>query len=458
MEPLWEAANTYSLVITRRSASEILLVANSSGWELPRIAIRPQRRVAEQVNAEVARRWGLEAYCLSFWTPSQGGDGRCAVMEAVRDNQTPPETCWTPRASAKCVEPQEMQMVRQSTDELDAHTKDGKACPFARPGWLRELFLWVRKQLAPSRLRLTGGFRQLNASPTFSLIRLEVERGAVWFEATGEPNAHELSITIALSQHFPLFIPQVLGVHSSWNGWLAREVPGGALDGIVDWPAWEQAAAGLAEFQIASIGKAAELLDANLKDLRIPILEERIDAFLARMGALMNAQEKRTPAPLVNSELRSLAELLKEACALLVSLNLPDTVGHVDFNPGNILISGNRCVFVDWAEGCITNPLLTFEYLCEHMGRSEIKTPLARERLVSAYLPAWSSVCSIEVLRRALTLSPLLAVFAYAVASDRWRSTNVIDDSILAGYFRSLTRRMYREAIHAAVRSEACLS
>ncbi len=164
------------------------------------------------------------------------------------------------------------------------------------------------------------------------------------------------------------------------------------------------------------------------------------------------------PARLVESELATLAEGLKESCALLESFGLSNTLGHLDFSPGNILVSGDRCVFLDWAEGCVTNPLLTFEYLREHTARSGVEEPAAGERLASSYLRPWISFYSPNDLRRALTLSPLIAVFAYAVANDSWRSSDLVHDPRRAGYFRSLTRRMYREAIHVAARSELCLS
>jgi hypothetical protein len=379
-------------------------------------------------------------------------------MECVRQNEKAPAgTCWTPRASAAdCAKTQEGQLIREALEEFDAYVNQDNAGPFAKPGWLRELVHWTREQLAPRGRRLTGGFRQLNASPTFSLVRLETYDGAVWFKAAGEPNSHELSVTLALARLFPQFIPCVLGVHSAWNGWLAAEAPGVSLDEFADWGAWEQTAAALAELQIASIGETADLLQARLKDLRIPRLAEQISPFVARMGELMAVQEKRAPAPLAESELRTLAEGLKEGCSMLESLGLPETLGHLDFNAGNILVTRDRCVFLDWAEGCVTNPFVIFEYLCEHLGRSGIKAGAARERLASAYLRPWTSFHSPAV-RRALALSPLIAVFAYAVAADTWHSLDLIHDSLLAGSFRSLTRRMYREAIGAAVGSEVCL-
>lgn len=109
------------------------------------------------------------------------------------------------------------------------------------------------------------------------------------------------------------------------------------------------------------------------------------------MSELMAAQEKRSPAPLIQSELSTLAKGLKESCALLDSPRLPNTLGQLDFNPGNIVVSEGRYVFLDWAEACVSNPLPKFEYLREHMARSQIEKLAGSERLASAYLPPWSS-------------------------------------------------------------------
>ena len=462
MEALHEARESYRLIVTRRNASEILLSPNGSDWALPRVEIHQQQRVAEQLASEISSEWGLPAYCLfvpSFRTSGRNGEAKCAVMESVTHNgKAPAGTYWMPRAVATgSGVAEEAEEIRESLEELDSYAKGERPGPFARPGWLRKLFEWTQEQVAPLGLRVTGGFQQLNASPTFSLIRLETDTGALWFKATGEPNAHELPVSLLLARLFPGHVPRILGVHHSWNGWLSAEASGTALDEISDCSAWERAAEGLATLQIASIGKTAELLDGKCKDLRLPELVKCVDPFLARMAEFMSVQEKRSPAPLANSELASLGEELNESCSLLQSFGLPDTLGHIDCNPGNIFVSPDRCVFLDWAEGCVSNPLITFEYLREHIGRSAIEERSAVERLTTAYVRPWTSFYSPEDLVRALVVSPLIAVFVYAIASDAWRASDSVHNPALAGYLRSLTRRMYRGAIHAAERSELCL-
>ena len=454
---------TYRLLITRRAGSEILVVGNAPGWSLPRMEIPSRQRPAEQLTAAVRKSFELETYCLFVPTPLSSvrseSDASYAVMESVKQNEPAPSgTYWMPAGVLdRYCDAEEARAVSEALGQLNSYATGERPGSFGRAGWLRDLFRWAEEQVAPLGIRLSGNFRQLNASPTFSLIRLETNGIALWFKATGKPNEHELAITLSVARLFPSYVPRVLGIHLAWNGWLSSEAPGIELGEIAECSAWERAAESLAELQISSIGKCSELVERQCRDLRLANLPDCIDPFLARMEEFMAAQQKPSPAPLVKSELASLREGLADACELLKSFRLPDTLGHSDFNPGNILVAADRCVFLDWAEGCVSNPFLTFEYFRQHIEQSGVEGPAAGARITAAYLRPWQAFFSPEALRKAVAIAPLVAVFAYAVASDRWRSPETLTDPTVAGYLRSLTRRMYREAIQVAERSERCL-
>ncbi|HEX5422563.1 MAG TPA: phosphotransferase [Candidatus Acidoferrales bacterium] len=463
MGSVQQAVDTYRLIVTRRNASEILLFPAGRAWALPRVEIERHQRVAEQLTLEATRAWGMEICCL--FVPLSGGSGRtegasCAVLEPVGQNTAPPKGGrWVLSvAAAHYCDLADAETVRNALEETRAYVTGEKPGPFARPGWMRELFLWANEQIAPVGLRLTGKFEQLNASPTFALVRMEVEEGAVWFKAAGKPNAHELQVTAKLAELFPRYLPPIFGIHQEWNGWLSPEATGVSLDETREFRAWERVAATIAELQIESMGRTEELLRSQLNDLRPAVLTERVAPFFARMSEFMAAQGKADPAPLAASELAGLSHSLKESCALLENIGLPNTVGHTDFNPGNIVVSNDRCIFLDWAEGCVANPLLTFEYLRVHMARCKIDQPAAAELLACAYLRPWAAFYAPEKLTEALDLAPLLAIFAFAVSNDSWRTLDPVTDPKLAGYFRSLTRRMHREALQLTERSGSCLS
>lgn len=453
------------LILTRRAAAELLLATNGTGWALPQVEVCSGQRLAEQVAGSVRKAWGLETCCLFFPNPGAGPglavSPKYSVLESTQQNQNSPKgTYWFPSAVAVrdgTLSADDRIAVSVAFKELEEYVADPHGGPFGRPGWLRDLFGWVREQIVPLGLRPTGAFRQLNASPTFCLIRIETTGPAVWFKATGAPNAHELPVTVTLARLFPDYLPALLGIHSLWNGWLSCEATGPTLEDTKEVSAWTRTAKTLADLQIATLGKSADLLESGCKDMRLPTLLDEIDPFLARMAELMAAQEKQPPVSLGDLELGFLGETFKEACCTLRDLGLPDALGHIDFNPGNIVTSPERCVFLDWAEGCVAHPFVTFEYLREHAGRHFPEGSGVREEITVAYLRPWQAFFSPEELARSLCLSRLIAVFAYAVANRRWCSPQVWEAPRLAGYFRSLARRMHREAAQFRQGSELCL-
>ena len=336
--------------------------------------------------------------------------------------------------------------------------RDAKATkPFAQLGWIRELLDWVQTLLDPLAMRVTGSIRQLNASPTFSLVRVETTGNALWFKATGEPNLNELPISVSLAHLFPRYVPNVLATHPTWNAWISKEVSGSVLSDHKEPGLWMQSVERFAELQLSSIGKCTELLENQCKDLRLGKIAELVDPFLSQMACLMEAQQKLVPAPLTSSDLGVLGNYLKQAFSSLQELGVPDTLGHLDPNPANVIVSGTRSVFLDWAEGCVTNPFLTFEYFREHFLRNCTEEKPAVQAFEAAYARPWKKYFSAHAVTKALVLSPLLAVFAYAVCNDTWLRPEMLLVPTVASYFRSLTRRMNREMLDLGRREEPCL-
>src|ERR1700739_1075068 len=139
-----DATEIYRLIITRRDATEILLLPNGTEWTLPRVEIHKQQRIAEQLVAEAQKGWGLETCCL--FVPSSRASGRkgeatCAVMESVTQNgKAAAGTYWMPRTAATGLGvAEEAGAIGESLAELDSYASGEEFGPFARPGWLREL-------------------------------------------------------------------------------------------------------------------------------------------------------------------------------------------------------------------------------------------------------------------------------------------------------------------------------
>ena len=229
------------------------------------------------------------------------------------------------------------------------------------------------------------------------------------------------------------------------------------LDEESDVATWQLAARTLARLQIESSDRVPALLEAGCQKLEIAMLLDHIGPFFDLMASLMARQTKLSPPPLTREALRTLAAQLKEACTLLAEYKLPDTLGHLDFNPGNVIGSPSACVFLDWAEAYVGHPFYTFEYLREQLQRIHPDKKAWQSEVTSCYLDPWISFASIDDAARALEVTPVVAVLAYALSNTAWQDSEKLENSNIAGYFRSLVRRMQHEAQTWDKRRQRCL-
>jgi hypothetical protein len=342
-------------------------------------------------------------------------------------------------------EAQDVNAIATATKLFDRYRNAGAAEPFGKFGWLRDLTEWVEPKATQIGLHLTGNFQQFNASPAFSLIRFETNGAAIWFKAVGEPNLREYSITLALTRYFPTFVPSVIATRNDWNGWLAIEAEGTHPNENSDMEVWTRVATTLAAMQIASFGQTLHLVNTGCRDTRVCTLLELVEPFVEVMSELMERQTKESPQALSRSELSTLQTQLQDILTETADSEIPNAIGHLDFNPGNIVASHTGCVFLDWAEAGAGHPFLTFQYLLQHLRRCRQPDNSWESAITRMYLNTWRSFISPKEITGALRISPLLAVLAYATCGNAWRNPEHRTRPEVAGYFRSLTRCIKRE-------------
>jgi hypothetical protein len=441
----------FRIVLIQSNTRDVLVSRERNAFALPTVNIPPYTRHAEHIVDAITRNFGIESYCL-FNVPS---DSRLShqyafACTALPDAPAPPGFRWIAAASistqsfsdtrAYFVYSSGSQNVRQC--ELNPETGY-----FARPGWLQEILEWARGQLKPRETQLTGAFNHLNASSTFCLMRLPTEQSAVWFKAVDQANVPELSITRYLTRCFPTYLPRIIAEHHESNGWLSEETLGNHPDATSTGETWIAVADSLADLQIASIGQSLHLLDAGCRDVRRELLRDLIPPFFEAMADLMEKQETTSPPALTLKELTALQRLLLEVLSVTEELDVPNTLGQLDFNLGNIIVGPSRSiVFLDWAAGCVGNPLFTLEFLLEGLRNLRPSDQALHNEVAFTYMRKWRFLVSSEKLTVALAAAPLLACFTYASAEEAWRNLSQLRDPARAAHLRSLTRRMNREA------------
>lgn len=453
----------YRVIVLGKKGTEVLVAPNGDRFALPAVNIPRWQRVAENLTAAVRTDWGEEVVCLVEPDVSASANTTGTHYQATEHWRTSGKpkvsTQWVPfsaLAHDSLIGASDHLAIQQSIALCSAEGKESPSGPFARLGWFKELSEWVETVIEPLGFHLDGNVRQLNASPSFSLVRFETDGPALWFKAVGEPNQKEFLITRTLAQLFPNYIPVVLAARPEWNGWLTREAAGKLLCEVREEALWQRSAAALADLQIHSIDHGARILGAGARDLGAATLSKLIRPFIESMAELMERQIKVPPAALGRAELLLLGDRIQSALDALEALGIPETLGHLDLNPGNIIVSPSRRAFLDWAEAYVGNPFFSLEYLLEHLRRKNGTDSAVETKLVESYCAQWEQVVPTAAVAEGLALAPLLAVFAYAAGSYAWEDTERLQLAT-AGYLRSLTRRMNREANQLSDRRSPCL-
>jgi len=198
----------YRLLILRKNGSELLVASNRPPFTLPCVEIPRWERVAEQLNEAVRNRYGISAICLfvpESWDTTTTKRPLYQVMETRASASTvPDEMDWLALESISVrsfADEQDLLTVKAVLRKIDGFQIQATIEPFGRPGWIGELVSWVQSEIDPHELRLTGPVRQLNASPTYALLRLETNESAVWFKAVGEPNLREFPISEGIRRY-----------------------------------------------------------------------------------------------------------------------------------------------------------------------------------------------------------------------------------------------------------------
>jgi hypothetical protein len=453
--------DTYRLIVFNRAGTAVLLEARNLGYDLPVVEVPRFTRSAQEITATLWGRLRTPSVLLFSGPLKENSDPTYfAALEVQGRTSTPPKGMdWFPvhHAISHLVKDRGRNVLETSYFKATNRSAGDDPEPFSRLGWMSNLQDWVRTVLRPLGMELKD-FQQLNGCETFSLIRFNTTHGPVWFKAVGHPNLHEYGISQALAKLLPSYVPNTLATKPEWHGWLMPDGGGPTLNEVEESSAWQSAVNTLARLQIESIGTTAELLGAGCRDLRITTLLEFVDPFLDVMANLMKEQAKVPPPILSREELSDLSAILKDALHCLGELQIPDTLGHSDFNPGNIIVGSERCTFIDWAEAHVSHPFLTFEYLISHLRKDYPALVRFEDAIRLSYAQRWQSVSSPEHVSEAFLFSPLVAVFAYAVAGSIWRDPERLKIPQVPGYLRSLTRRMKQEAELLQRRRVECLN
>ncbi|HUV96582.1 MAG TPA: hypothetical protein VMV98_03850 [Acidobacteriaceae bacterium] len=326
---------------------------------------------------------------------------------------------------------------------------------FSRFGWIEEALDWISVEADIDRAQFTRDIKQFNAAAGSALVRFgRSSASPIWFKAVEELSASEYRMTTTLFQLLPEYLPRVIATREDWNAWWMEDA-GAPLSSVQSPGLFGEAVSRLAGIQKAGMNSIPYLLASGCGDQRLPVLRASISPMMDLIGDAMARQDCGFAPRLTSARIRELEAILTEACLSMESLGIPDTLLHGDISFENILVGPHGCVFTDWADAAVGNPVVTFEQLRAQI-EQENDACVWRPMLTEIYIGSWLEVLSRSQVECALALVPPIAAMTYLF--DRWKrfGSEHQSDPKFQSYIRGLARQMDRAACDVESRRTRC--
>ena len=396
-------------IIPFNGQTRVLLLCEEAGWTLP----RHHADDPEEINAAMREQFGLTTTVLScVYDRYQDQEREEQHRVYALENHSPDVSL---PANGRLIDRSELANLplavadhRGVLEAWFAGAEDGeyyqKRLLWMRPGWFASATAWIDEQLARLGYMRIAPIEQLVAKSWSTVLRVSTTQGNLYFKAPAPAFAFEPALTMLLTQLVPAQVPPVLVVDGQRH-WMLMQDAGVALRENADDPArLEEALRQYAEMQMRLAEHIEMLKDAGCPDRRLRLLPRLYQEALAATTFLHIDEPRGLPRDQYEQML-AFAPQLQEMCDELASYGVPESLHHDDLHTGNILFNGERYVFIDLAECCLTHPFCSmFIALRAAKYVLEYDEPTL-ERLRQAYLTPWMRYEPMERLQRALDLA-----------------------------------------------------
>jgi hypothetical protein len=434
----------YRAVIVQRDSPSLLVDVADDGYRLPRIAIPQWTRATPQLRNAIQNTWKVRALILDVLA-GEMSTAPCVVAELFPDKAISHLTM----IPLSRLPGSELSIAERS---VIGSLLDGRAkSPFYRVGWIDEAASWVETATGRS-ISAKRDIEQWNAGNGFALVRFRThDSWDYWLKATGEPNAHELSVTALLSRLCGDYLPAFIDSKPEWNAWImsgeATGLPCLPSDSFALFRFLEDAVESMAELQLRTEGKELNLLEAGAFDQGIDALSAQSAALFEYLEEAMTLQTSTKVPRIATDRLRELKTIFDDVCNCVDVLDLPECVVHGDMSLSNILAGGGHCQFIDWCEAYVGNPLITLQHLLllNQLQNPELKVLIDRI-LCERYRNVMLKLCDPAAIETGFIYMPFLAAYSTLYGRGNWLSTRLRDDPHRQAYARNLARHMDRAA------------
>jgi hypothetical protein len=220
---------------------------------------------------------------------------------------------------------------------------------WSHPDWYEQACSWIDDGLRASGRPSATLVEQCRHWGISAVMRVEHPAGIAWFKAAFPPFRQEAPITEYLDARAPGSVAPVIAA-SSEHGWLLLDDVG---DETFEARPADNASAveRLVALQRRFVGRGDELVAVGAPERRFSGLADDLRETLAE--PTVRAQMTVEPA-----RAEQLLAWVEGTAAEVSGLEIPDTLVHGDFHPGNVALVDGTAVIFDWTDAAISNPFL----------------------------------------------------------------------------------------------------
>jgi hypothetical protein len=411
---------------------KVLACRHGYSFVLPDLEVE-SGRLGISLTRAVRSQLQMEIFCLVLPTHLQNNFQTVCVQS--HKNVLPYDCVWIEPEQLN-VDEQTKTAIRSTMSEVIATTAG-----FGGQHWYGQVVAWLQQELSRMGYELQA-LEQWNGRIGGVLLRVVTSGPNFWFKAVSDFNLREMQIAQLLAEKHPSRFPLVLATHPQWNAFLLENVRGRELYEIDDLETWKTVAATLAEVQGEWTSRGKELLEARAADLRALTILPRLPAFFSHVNEAMSRQKKETPLILSPHQVSGMRNQLERLCEEVGMLPFASGLANADFSPHNTLITSAGPVFIDWAEACVSLPLIAGEYLWNRMAVELPERRSWQADLRMTYLSCWAERYGTETVVRAAELLPSFSILAVAMF---YHERECQGPSPYDSYLRSLTRKLHYE-------------
>jgi len=263
---------------------------------------------------------------------------------------------------------------------------------WSRPGWFARASAWMVEQMAAVGRPAGGAPRQHWLWGLSVVLRAPSADGYVFFKCPVDLFRREAALTRALAPLMPDVMPEVLAVDER-QGWLLMCDLGAPALGEQEESLWCQGIVTHAALQQSMLSRTDELVRLGLPVRSLAGLAAWVEELSAD-----TALPERMPDELRERWLAMSRDLV-ESCLRLDAIGPGPSLVHGDFHPWNVVHDRGRTRLFDWSDAAVSHP---FVDLATYVFRT--RDISVRRDLVDAYVAAWSTGGSDELLREAAAL------------------------------------------------------